>query len=68
MTSDGAHSRRHLHFLRLLKEIAFRQKAGSHLAALFRGGRDASELVNEILDKAEANCLITSKEADYVRT
>lgn len=50
------------------KEITFRQKAGAYLGVLLKGGRDASELVNEILDKAEANGLITSKEADYVRT
>ncbi len=50
------------------KEITFRQKAGSFLGVLLKGGRDASELVNEILDKAEANGLITAKEADYVRT
>lgn len=50
------------------KEITFRQKAGSYLGTLLKGGRDASELVNEILDKAEASGLISSKEADYVRT
>ncbi len=49
------------------KEIAFRQKAGSYLGALFKGGRDATELVNEILDKAESSGLITPQEADYVR-
>ncbi|MCS7187218.1 MAG: hypothetical protein RMK89_09735 [Armatimonadota bacterium] len=50
------------------KEIAFRQKASSYLGALLKGGREASELVNEILDKAEASGLVTPQEADYVRT
>lgn len=50
------------------KEIAFRQKASSYLGVLLEGGREASELVNEILDKAEASGLITPQEADYVRT
>jgi hypothetical protein len=49
------------------KEISFRQKAGAYLGVLLRGGRDASELVNKILDEAEAEGLITSQEADYVR-
>ncbi|MCS7265389.1 MAG: hypothetical protein NZ805_11205 [Armatimonadetes bacterium] len=49
------------------KEISFRQKAGSYLGVLLKGGKDASELVNEILDEAEQKGLITSKEADYVR-
>jgi hypothetical protein len=49
------------------KEISFRQKAGAYLGVLLRGGRDASELVNKILDEAEAEGLITPQEADYVR-
>jgi len=49
------------------KEITFRQKAGAYLGVLLRGGRDASELVNKILDEAEAEGLITPQEADYVR-
>ncbi len=49
------------------KEVSFRQKAGSYLGALLKGGRDASELVNEILNEAEESGLITPKEADYVR-
>ncbi len=49
------------------KEISFRQKAGSYLGALLKGGRDASELVNEILNEAEESGLITPQEADYVR-
>jgi polyhydroxyalkanoate synthesis regulator phasin len=49
------------------KEISFRQKAGAYLGVLLRGGRDASELVNKILDEAEAEGLITLQEADYVR-
>jgi len=43
------------------------QKAGAYLGVLLRGGRDASELVNKILDEAEAEGLITPREADYVR-
>ncbi len=49
------------------KEISFRQKAGSYLGALLKGGRDASELVNEILNEAEESGLITPQEADCVR-
>jgi len=49
------------------KEITFRQKAGSYFGVLLKGGRDASELVNKMLDEAEAEGLITPKEADYVR-
>jgi len=49
------------------KEISFRQKAGAYLGVLLRGGRDASELVNKILDEAETEGLITPQEADYVR-
>ncbi len=49
------------------KEITFRQKAGAYLGVLLKGGRDASELVNKILDEAEAEGLITPQEADYVR-
>ncbi len=49
------------------KEISFRQKASSYLGALLKGGRDASELVNEILNEAEEKGLIEPQEADYVR-
>lgn len=50
-----------------VKETNWRDKAGAYLGTLVRRGRDATEFVNEKLDEAEEQGIISPDEADFVR-